>query len=102
VAPIEGCEKPDARFAAVALFEMEPVVGRQPNGVVLYDRLIIPIPLTKVPPATAAFRDLEVPALTADLTTPLRNRWFVDSPVEGDGFEPLVPVRQAKLTWSCR
>jgi len=33
------------------------------------------------------FRDLEVPALAADLTTPLRNRWFVDSPVEGKGLE---------------
>src|SRR5215468_9060408 len=25
-----------------------------------------------------------------------------DSPLEGDGFELPVPVRQAKLTWSCR
>src|SRR5262249_568331 len=25
-----------------------------------------------------------------------------DSLLEGDGFEPSVPVRQAKLTWSCR
>ena len=22
---------------------------------------------------------------------PLRNRWFADSPLEGDGFEPSVP-----------
>jgi len=31
-----------------------------------------------------------------------RNRKFVDSPLEGDGFELPVPVRQAKLTRSCR
>ena len=31
-----------------------------------------------------------------------RDREFVDSPLEGAGFELLVPVRQAKLTRSCR
>jgi hypothetical protein len=30
------------------------------------------------------------------------NRKFVDSPLEGAGFELSVPVRQAKLTRSCR
>jgi hypothetical protein len=29
-------------------------------------------------------------------------RFAMDSPLEGDGFELLVPVRQAKLTRSCR
>ena len=32
-------------------------------------------------------------------------RWYFglhDSPLEGDGFELPVPVRQAKLTRSCR
>jgi hypothetical protein len=30
-------------------------------------------------------------------------RWFaLDSTLEGDGFELPVPVRQAKLTRSCR
>ena len=29
-----------------------------------------------------------------------RNRWFVDSPREEDGLEPLVPVRWAGV-WSC-
>jgi hypothetical protein len=31
-----------------------------------------------------------------------RDHGFADSPLEGDGFEPSVPVRQAKLTRSCR
>ena len=31
-----------------------------------------------------------------------RNRKFADSPLEGSGFELSVPVRQAKLTRSCR
>jgi len=26
-----------------------------------------------------------------------RNRWFADSPLEGDGFEPSVPVREIHL-----
>jgi len=30
-------------------------------------------------------------AQTADAAPPPRNRWFVDSPLEGDGFEPMVP-----------
>jgi hypothetical protein len=29
--------------------------------------------------------------LPADLAPPLRNRWFADSPLEGSGFELLVP-----------
>jgi hypothetical protein len=29
-------------------------------------------------------------------------RFAMDSPLEGDGFELPVPVRQAKLTRSCR
>jgi hypothetical protein len=36
-------------------------------------------------------RDLKAPTLPADLAPPLRNRWFADSPLEGDGFEPSVP-----------
>ena len=31
-----------------------------------------------------------------------RNRWFADALLERTGFEPSVPVRQAKLTRSCR
>jgi len=30
--------------------------------------------------------------LGANLAPPLRNRWFADSPLEGDGFEPKVPA----------
>jgi hypothetical protein len=29
-------------------------------------------------------------------------KFVTDSPLEGTGFEPSVPVRQAKLTRSCR
>jgi hypothetical protein len=32
--------------------------------------------------------------------SPLRNRWFEDLPLEGTGFELMVPVRQAKLVGS--
>jgi hypothetical protein len=31
-----------------------------------------------------------------------QSRFAADSLLEGAAFEPLVPVRQAKLTWSCR
>jgi hypothetical protein len=41
VARIAGCEGPAARVAGAALFDTQPVPGRQPNGVVLNDRLII-------------------------------------------------------------
>ena len=34
--------------------------------------------------------------------TDKRNRKFADSLLEGGGFELPVPVRQAKLTRSCR
>ena len=31
-----------------------------------------------------------------------RNRWFADSPLEGDGSEPSVPVREsATFTFDC-
>jgi hypothetical protein len=33
---------------------------------------------------------------------PARDRFAPDSPLEGSGFELLVPVRQAKLARSCR
>jgi hypothetical protein len=43
---------------------------------------------------------------TLSQVTPDRHRPICrsscDSPLEGDGFEPSVPVRQAKLTRSCR
>ena len=29
---------------------------------------------------------------SGDLAPPLRNRWFADSPLEGTGFEPSVPL----------
>src|SRR5262245_19542689 len=35
VAPIAECEEPDAPAAGAALFETQPALGRQPNGVVL-------------------------------------------------------------------
>ena len=28
---------------------------------------------------------------------PLRNRWFADSPLDGEGFEPLVPLGDPRL-----
>jgi hypothetical protein len=34
--------------------------------------------------------------------SPPKIRFAPDSPLEGDGFELSVPVRQAKLTRSCR
>jgi hypothetical protein len=33
---------------------------------------------------------------TADAAPPPRNRWFVDSPLEGDGFELLVPRHKSR------
>jgi hypothetical protein len=35
-------------------------------------------------------------ARTSSVILPQRNRWFADSPLEGDGFEPSVP-RQKDL-----
>ena len=36
--------------------------------------------------------------VTVDAAPPPRNRWFVDSPLEGDGFELPVPrAMQARL-----
>ena len=39
----------------------------------------------------AQWRDLKAPTLSPDLTPPIRNRWFADSPLERAGFEPSVP-----------
>jgi len=33
------------------------------------------------------------------MVSPLRDRWFADSPVEGSGFEPSVPGREIKPLW---
>jgi len=37
MAQIAGCAGPDARVAGAALFDTQPVLGRQLNGVVLND-----------------------------------------------------------------
>jgi hypothetical protein len=34
---------------------------------------------------------LSAPAIATVILYPERNRWFADSPLEGDGFEPSVP-----------
>jgi hypothetical protein len=58
--------------------------------------------LIVIGPNRRSFAKIETASWTADLAPPLRNRWFADSPLKGAGFEPSVPVRQAKLTRSCR
>ena len=42
------------------------------------------------------------PWATAAHARGFRTEFAADSPLEGAGFEPSVPVRQAKLTRSCR
>jgi hypothetical protein len=44
--------------------------------------------------ARAHFVPLRLPeAELPDGSMPVRNRWFADSPREGAGFEPSVPLR---------
>src|SRR6516165_1708468 len=37
--------------------------------------------------------------VTVDAAPPPRNRWFVDSPLEGDGFELVVPRFQGNISF---
>ena len=47
----------------------------------------------KALPAVEVSRDLAVHRASAQKLSPVRNRKFADSPLEGDGFEPSVPGR---------
>ena len=41
-------------------------------------------------------------ARCGDLAPPLRNRWFADSPLEGTGFEPSVPLLRRLSSGRCQ
>jgi hypothetical protein len=59
-----------------------PVIGRTFDLEVILRQVIGPAMFCKRPPGKCD---------ASDLTPPIRNRWFADSPLERSGFELLVP-----------